>query len=702
MKKYLVVLTVLSVVFLVFTIYEYNNYFNDRLERGIEKGTSTVVKAKHHLDSISEITTQSVDYLVNLISRENKTPAELENLIKTEASKLSHINGIAVAFAPYAYDERQKLFSVFYQTDKGAFFHAEDYYDYTDSTLSTTEWYTKTVNKLRPILTSPYYGQISSELVIGYSVPIFRNGANGNKILYGVVSYLITPDKFTEVVNSFVNGNSGYIYLTDNKGVIITHPNRSYILNMDVLDYKSDKSENALRDYIMNNKAGYVNYVSPYTSVPSILFFETADLTGWKMAVVYSRADLMGSQNILQRKIINISISISLVLIFLLALLLKVYSLKTKSLWIFSILTSLIFILNVSLIWYIQLNIDYSEELKNTTRVYSNDALASYVDKKNYEGKLLGKSNYLEIPTGLFLEELFVTDSYDMSVSGKIWQKWPVNHDLKDNIGFHFIQAAPGGRSVFVELLSKDRIDSATWLYTWQFSAKLRVFFDYDQYPLDQHYIDIRLIYPDMTDEIMLVPDFASYEVLNPSSKPGMSDVIFLPKHRIIASYFSFSSLDMKTFFGQNRGNSSAEYEALEYNVVIKRRFITPFISFIIPFLLGSAIIFFLIFSLSRKKEENSGVTVMGVVQGMAALFFSMLLANITIRNRIPAPHITYLETFYIIIYIMIVLLIVLVVIYSKSTRFKWLNFRDNLILKVLYWPLLYGMVYVVTLLRFY
>ena len=701
MKKLLVFLAIIAAFGLAYTIYDYYQYSDLRLTDGLNRGRQTVVNAKEHLDSISMITVKSVDYLSELLNSGDMDIDSLKAIMKSEGDKLSHINGIAVAYAPYALNEDKRLLGLYYQAIEKKFYHIEKFYDYTDSTLSTTQWFSKPVNKKRPVLTSPFYGQLTGELVIEYSVPVYQQTEEGKK-LYAVISYAITPDKFTEVVNSFVNGNSGYIYLTDNTGKIITHPNRSYILNLNVLDYTSPNSENDLKKYIMDHADGHVNYLSPYTMVPSILFFETANLTGWKIAVVYSRADLMGNPNILQRKIINIAIAASLLLIFLIALFLRVYNLETKSLWAFAMSVSLIFIFNTIIIWLIQLKIDYSEELKNTTRVYSDNALKSYVEKKNYQGKLLGKKEYMQVPTGMFIEELNVTDSYEMSVSGKIWQKWPVDHDLKDNVGFQFLQAAPGGRSIFVDLLSKDKIDSTTYLYTWQFNARLRIFFDYDRYPLDQHYIDVKLIYPDMTDEIILVPDFLSYEVLNPSSKPGMSDAIFLPNHRIIASYFSFSSIDMKTFFGQKRTKSSAEYEVLEYNVVIKRRFITPFISFIIPFLLGSAIIFFLLFSLTKDKDDKSGVTIMGVVQGMAALFFSMLLANITIRSRIPAPHITYLETFYVIIYMMILMLIVISVVYIRGKDIKWIHYKENLIVKVIYWPVLYGMIYIVTFTRFY
>ena len=69
---------------------------------------------------------------------------------------------------------------------------------------------------------------------------------------------------------------------------------------------------------------------------------------------------------------------------------------------------------------------------------------------------------------------------------------------------------------------------------------------------------------------------------------------------------------------------------------------------------------------------------------------------------RIPTPSVTYLESFYFIIYVFISLLILLVVMYSRSKRYRLLNYRDNLVLKVSYWPILVGMLYILTLLKFY
>ncbi|GEM_PF-1691237 len=703
MRKVFASLTILAALILTYTVYDHNRYSKHRLDAALSIGNQTVLEVKGHLDSIFWQSKISADSLARKITASNLDEDALKKIIRKETDKHPHLLGITVAFEPFKINKDKELFSLFYNKIKRGFSAIETTYNYRDTTLATARWYTRAASRQAPILTDPYFGEAAGELITDYSVPLFRK-KGGQKEFVGVLTYSLSLDQFTEVVNSYIKGNSGYVFLLNQKGDFITHPNRSFILKKSIFEVVNNPEYAKTLANTLVNTAGHFRFVSVYTQVPSILFYNTTALTNWKIFVVYSYADLIGNPKKLERKITNIGMAASLFILFLLVTLLKLYEKKTRHLWQLSAIISILFILNIALFWVLHLDLDYSEELANRTRVYSSNALTSYVHKKNYEQQLLGKERYIEVPTGIFIEELLVTDSYNMSMSGKVWQKWPADHDLKDKIGFHFPQASPLGRSVFVELLSKDRLDSATWLYTWKFHATLRVFFDYNHYPLDQHYIDIKIIYPDVTDNIILIPDFDSYRVLNPSSKPGMSNIIFLTRHRIIASYFSFSSIDMKTYFGQDTGSTSPEYNALEYNIVIKRRFITPFISFVIPFLIGAAIIFFLLYSLNKNKDQydNSGVTVMGVVQGMAALFFSMLLAHITIRNRIPTPHITYLEAFYFVIYVLIVLLILIVVIYSRSSTNRLLNYKDNLIVKVVYWPLLIGMIYLITFIKFY
>lgn len=701
MKKTLLIAIFFSSLLSSYTIYDFRDLEKDRLADALAKGEYTTEGVKSQLDSMTNQVRVSANNLVAQLAKIEYGEKIIEQIIKNEMVQMPYINGISIAFEPYVFKSNQRLFALYVKDVDSSAIRLDKIYDYTNDTIESAAWYTGSHASEKPVISRPYFGFAADQLVLDYSVPFFET-SEGKKKVKGVISISVAPNDFTEYISRFVQGSSGYLYLTNGDGQIITHPNRNFILHHRALDFAYSDNEEHKAEFLIDNPKGHFDYESPYTGVTSILFFDTIELTNWKIAAVYSKADLLGNPRVLERKIFHMAMAISLFLLFLVVYVFGLHKGSTKNLWNISISLTIIFLINIVLIWAVQLQIDYSEELENRTRIYSNSALSSFVEKKNYDRRLLGQDDFQLIPTGVFIDELVVTDSYNMSVIGKIWQKWPAEHDLNDNLGFEFTQASPIGRSVIYELQSRDKLADGTMLYTWKFNTTLRIFFDYNQFPIDQHYIDIKLRYPDITEDIMLVPDFTSYEVLNPSARPGLSDDIFLPKHRIIASYFSFSSLDLKTFFGQNREQVSPESETLAYNIVVKRRFITPFISFVIPFILGASIIFFLLYSLSKDEDDKSGVTVMGVVQGMAALFFSMLLAHITIRNRIPTPSVTYMEAYYFIIYVLIALLILIVVMYSRSDRYGILNYRDNLIAKISYWPALTGMLYIITLLKFY
>ncbi|MCF6351388.1 MAG: cache domain-containing protein [Cyclobacteriaceae bacterium] len=699
MKRFLYLAFTISFFSLVWISYDYYKTDTALKKQGKTLSKQACYSVINKLDSVSKIEYDNIQHLSDTLTNNLFSEEQLLKFIVEKGSKNKNLLGITVAFLPNKFLDKEGLYAPFYDLKTEKLLNITDFYDYTNPALKTSVWFTKAINSTKPILTKPYFGEAAQELVVDFAMPFYTDSIKTEKA--GVVSITISLDNFTEFINSLVVGNTGYAFTYDDNGNFITHPNRDFILHKNLNTLKGNSSIKKLRKKLKKEE-GFLKYKSLYTQVPSIIYYARSKITRWKVAVVFSQADISGDPKVLKQKVIQLAGVSSIFLFLSCCLVFKWYQMETKQLWLASFLISFLFVSNIAVIWLMHLDFDYSQELSNTTRVYDTNELHNYINKKDLDQRSLGHKEYLKIPTGIFIEELEVSESYDMSISGMVWQRWPANHDLKDKVGFHFIQAAPYGRSIKISLLSKDVLEDGALLYTWQFDATLKIYFDYAQYPLDQHYIDIKLIYPDLTDDIMLIPDLDSYEVLNPSAKPGLSDVLFLPKHRIIASYFSFASMDMKTFFGRDRGNGVTEYQLLEYNIVIKRRFITPFVSFIIPALLGAALIFFLLYSLTKDKDDTSGVTVMGVVQGMVGLFFSLLLAHITIRNRIASPNVTYMETFYFAVYIIIILLIVDVVMFSKNRHIKFIQYKDNLIVKLAFWPIWLGVLLIVTLIKFY
>ena len=83
-------------------------------------------------------------------------------------------------------------------------------------------------------------------------------------------------------------------------------------------------------------------------------------------------------------------------------------------------------------------------------------------------------------------------------------------------------------------------------------------------------------------------------------------------------------------------------------------------------------------------------------------VLFILLLAHVNERNRIETPEIAYIELFYFSIYVLVTLQAVLLALSLAGTGWRVFTYRDNLILKLAFWPALLSTWFVATLVRFY
>ena len=237
-------------------------------------------------------------------------------------------------------------------------------------------------------------------------------------------------------------------------------------------------------------------------------------------------------------------------------------------------------------------------------------------------------------------------------------------------------------------------------LISWRFRVTLEQDFSYRQYPFEQNDIRIRLLYPDFDKNILLVPDLDSYAVLNPSSRPGLNPDIRVPSSLTLASFWSFDPLDYKTDFGSE--TLFRDHPALTFNVKIKRVWQSPFIANIIPILIVALIMFIVLYVSSIKEEPRVGLTTMNVVQSSAGFLFILVLTHVNERARIETPEIAYIELFFFTMYLYISLQAIALAALFQQVNWRVLTIGDNLVLKLLFWPLLLATWLGITLLRFY
>jgi len=100
--------------------------------------------------------------------------------------------------------------------------------------------------------------------------------------------------------------------------------------------------------------------------------------------------------------------------------------------------------------------------------------------------------------------------------------------------------------------MGKGHIDDY-WIYYYDFNATIQFDFDYLRFPLNYKKLDLQITYPHLKDNVVLTPDIPSYEFIDASLKPGVSNDIYMPNSIVIESYYSFHEHNFYTTFAKKK-----------------------------------------------------------------------------------------------------------------------------------------------------
>jgi hypothetical protein len=675
----------------IYLLADLATYNHDREQASIALGKQAGQRVAEALDSLLlDIAGRAENYAGEVAAI--RSEAELLESIRAESLRLPIILGVTVAFEPGRFAGKER-YAPFFNKSRNEFQFVEDTYDYRSADLDTSKWYTGVVDSGQSSWSEPYYAQAAQAMVVDYGTPLLD--ADGEII--GMVDYTLGLSDFTRVVDSLSIGESGYGFTYDSNGAILSHPDPENLMQ-NVFRLKDGKTRATL-DKLKNTPEGVVEYQSTYTYKFSWFFFRELVSTGWKSVLVFAEDDLLGASDQGRRKTIHVCIGVSVFLIILVAFLLRVDRPDPEKLWWMVSALSLIIVANIVAIWYLNLTTDFSLLRSDQERIVNKSILNKYVNRYDRNLFKLAQVEYRKVPTGIFIES-FELSAFEASLIGKLWMKYPKSLYDSAPPAFYFPDtSAIESRGLVSEIISEvDQGDDV--LVTWKFRVTLEQDFSYRQFPFEQNDVQVRILYPDLSKNILLVPDLDSYHVLNPSARPGLNGAISVPSSETVSSYFTFEDIAYQTTFG-NRA-PVADYPALRFTIVVKRIFLNPFIANIIPILIVALIMFIVLYIASREHDERSGVTTMSVIQSSAGFLFILLLAHVNERNRIVTPEIAYIELFYFSMYVLVSLQAIVLAMLFRGSRWKIFEYHDNLSLKLSFWPVLLGIWYAVTLLRFY
>lgn len=674
------ILLILSIVGVTTSACFYFYIHSTLFSKAHEKATTVLQTSLKKLNTEFEL----LENIANELSQEvtHNLPASKdaikEKLIKIAESN-PHVFGIGLNYEPYAFSQDKELFAPYYTKtgENGSLEYnpIEKKYNYTGHS-----WYRDALTQGAQ-WTEPYYGEASGTRLAEYAIPFYAEPNTSKPI--GIVTINYSLDNVNTFINQLDLGATGYGFLVSNSGIIAAHPKEEYRKKKITLeDIAQEAYGQTLSQHIpaiLSTKSDSFMYTDPLSGRKSYLFTQKIPSVQWTLAINFIKQEIVFDKiNELYKATLWLLTCIMLFLINCVWILTQAYAWKPSRLWYWACISIPILCVSIVMLWYFQLRIKNPVNQQSVI-ISSSAALDRYLEN--------GTSTLTTIPTGIELNQISMDNQSQITILGSTWQYSKNNSDTKPEF---FI---PQGNFETKDLVKEGNTEKNRFSL-WSFVAKLYQQFDYTEFPFDYKHIKIPLSIKNNTGKLIAVPDLQSYIMTSPSSLPGITKAKDSEGWRFISSYFSYEE--------KQTSSPNADTAQLYFNIIIQRYFIYSLIAYILP-LIVVLIILFLILHIICTRPKNETATsqnILSTITSIGSLFFVLITAHLALRQSISKHSIFYIEYFYIVSYF--VLFITLTTVLGVLRKSKQLSTQGILLIRVLYWPMLLGIYYAITMNIFY
>lgn len=361
-----------------------------------------------------------------------------------------------------------------------------------------------------------------------------------------------------------------------------------------------------------------------------------------------------------------------------------------KNWWIASCSTTLVLMVVLVAMWA-----KMNSHTIDTQQLVNQQAVDKILDENWQTHRRTTDKKPITIKTGIFIQSLSFSSASDVNISGYLWQHYidGLHDDVKPadgEVGFILPEQVMSGSDI-VPVLAYRRQTSDGEVLGWYFEATLRQAFDYSKYPFDHKTVWVRIWPKDFSSNVVLVPDFDAYKATALTDTFGIEDSIVLGAWDRENTYFDFKTSNYNTNFGMVDYIGQNDWPELYFNIVIKRKFSHAFTIYLLPLLLVATLLFAALLTVSDNVElaDRLGFSASGFMGACSALFFVVMLAHIQLREKFASAGVVYIEYFYILMYALLVIATANTYFFSIRAphQFRFIWYHDNIIAKILYWP---------------
>ncbi len=658
-------------------------------------------EAAERLDEDLRATSTTADDLAQWVEDTEPTVSDIEARLEEVVDEQPDIFGIGIGFTPYAYDEDTRLLSRYMirLNDRHRMVALEDRYDYA-AHIPEAQWYHDALEEEGWL--EPFFAEVSEEVVVLYCAHIHLSEATQPDGM-ACVNYSIRD--IWEIVTRLGLGRVGYTMVTTQAGEFIVHPQREFVLAElgidEVAELRDDDEFHRFSQVVARGDTGFFRYYDPAVDQWAHIFHTPIAQTEWMLAVVAYDIEIPRDWLAHRHRHITITIATLITVLMVLMAFIGWQHFSRRSLWMASIVISLGFIIGIGRVWTLaglEVEQDPPDAMllldPETTDRYVSDYTAGIEERYHV-------TPYI-VPAGLVLESIEVIGPHHFQATGLIWCRYliPDHDDLQRGITF---PDAIDQEVVFEEVMRYR--EANTEIVGWSFQATLHNPTDISWFPLDVRKLPLRLWHSEFDRHVIIIPDLQAYSPIYPRALPGLQHDLVPLGWDVHRSFFAFRYHNYGADVGPVDRSTRGHFPELTYHIVVQRRLVDAFFSHQIPLVIALALMFAVAMLETRKREKATAfgfeaVKVLGVV---TAIFFALIVAHIDARRRFIADELMYLEYFYFVTYFMIIAGAVNgYLVNSPDIDAPIVDYADNLIPKVLFWPITLLLLFLVTVIVFY
>ena len=181
-------------------------------------------------------------------------------------------------------DTDPNILNVYVGTERGLFYTDPYTKIPSDFNHKTRDWYQKAVQAPGAIIISdPYTDTASGNLVVSLTLATQKAGK-----VTGVVGMDVDLSEFSTSLSDITIGDDGYIYIADQNGQVISHPDTTLIASniITTLPYWTEMKDQS---------SGFATYT--YEGQDKYAIYDTSEATGWKVIAGLNHSELTKDTN---------------------------------------------------------------------------------------------------------------------------------------------------------------------------------------------------------------------------------------------------------------------------------------------------------------------------------------------------------------------------------------------------------------------